>query len=248
MYLFLDFLLFSVGINFLLFLIAYLFQTDKITDISYSLTFIVIASYAFLQSDRSGVDLVLFALVLIWGLRLGSYLFIRIKRIGRDKRFDQIRINFISFFFFWLMQGLTCAIVMLPIILSSQQAGKSFSFSFLIGLIIALAGLLIESIADHQKYYFKNKNPDQFMQTGLWSIVQHPNYTGELFFWLGIFIASLPFVQWYFAIIGPIWISLILLGFSGVPILQRDWNKKYGKDRNFVNYRKATKKILPYIY
>ncbi|MBT8189359.1 MAG: DUF1295 domain-containing protein [Bacteroidia bacterium] len=243
-----GYLVFSIGFNLILFLLAYFFQTDKITDLSYSLTFAAISIYSFIQSERSLVDIIILLLVIIWAIRLGSYLFYRIHAIGRDKRFDQIRERFISFFLFWLMQGLTCFVVMIPAILINQATSKDSNMIVVIGVIIAISGLLLESVADQQKFKFKSLNPGKFMNSGVWSYLQHPNYTGELLFWWSIFIISLPFSSWYYSIIGPLWISLIIIRFSGISILQKKWSERYGNDPDFVAYSKKTYKLVPFIY
>lgn len=241
-------LLFSLGFNLILYVVAYFFQTDKLTDISYSLTFVILSSYSLSLSQLSILDIILFSLVLIWGLRLGSYLFYRIHQIGRDKRFDQIRENPISFLFFWVMQGLTCFIVLIPVILTHAQDDKNGVLLFYIGSALCIIGLIIESIADHQKFIFKKLHPDKYMSKGLWSFLQHPNYTGELLFWWGVFITSIPYTNWYISILGPLWISFIIIRFSGISILQKKWTTQYGAIPEFQKYQKATKKLIPFIY
>jgi len=239
---------FSIGFNLLLYAVAYFLQTDKITDISYCLTFVILSAFSLYHSERSTVDIILFIAVLIWGLRLGAYLFHRIHTIGRDQRFDKIRINPVSFLFFWIMQGLTCFIVLIPIILAHSNPEKEITFVFMLGLILAAFGFVIESIADHQKFKFKKSNPNKFMKDGLWGFLQHPNYTGELMFWWGLFIACIPFSIWYIAILGPLWISFIIIKFSGISILQKKWKVQYGSDSAFQNYQKETKKMIPFLY
>lgn len=243
----LGYLLFSVGVNLLLFLLAYLLRTDKLTDISYSLTFIAIASYSFLQSEQSTVDLVLTLMVIFWGIRLGSYLLYRIQHTGTDKRFDDIRGSFKSFFLFWLMQGLTCFIVMIPVIMAHQTLTKEVGREFLIGGVLAALGWLLEAIADAQKFSFKKQHPDSYMKSGVWAFLQHPNYTGELLFWWAIFLACLPFVPWL-AIVGPLWISFIILRFSGISLLQEKWQEKYGNDPDFITHQEKTWKLVPWVY
>jgi len=244
----LNYLGFSVGINLLMFVIAYIFQTDKITDISYSLTFIAIAAFGLFQSEQTFVDIIFFALVLIWGVRLGSYLMYRIHKIGKDDRFDHIRVNFVSFLFFWIMQGITCCIVLIPVILTYQAISKEANALFLLGIGVSIAGLIMEAIADQQKFKFKLQRPNVFMNKGLYKFLQHPNYAGELLFWWGIFLASLSYTSWYISIIGPVWISFIIIAFSGVRILQRNWKERYGADEAFQRYQKSTSKLIPGIY
>jgi steroid 5-alpha reductase family enzyme len=243
----LPFLLFSLGINFLMFLIAYALQTDKLTDISYSLTFMLIAGYSYWQSEQSMVDFALLFLVLIWGFRLGGYLLYRIQRIGRDKRFDDIRISFKSFFLFWLMQGLTCFIVMIPILMAHRADGKVGHWAFWVLGALALVGWAMEAIADAQKFNFKLREPNAFMDKGLYAYLQHPNYAGELLFWWSVSGACLLYAPWY-VLVGPLWISFIILRFSGISLLQQKWEEKYGENPAFQAYRERTWKLLPGIY
>lgn len=244
----LKILLFSVVLNLLMFLLAFVLKTDKLTDISYSITFIGIALYTYSLSEQSTVDRVLCALVLIWAIRLGSYLLYRIMHKGRDRRFDHIRERFLSFLGFWLMQGVTCAIVMIPAVVAQQMMGKSISVAFIICTMIALSALLIEAVADIQKYNFKKHHPDKHMRKGLWAVVQHPNYSGELLFWWTIFLISMLYSQNILNIVGPLWISYIIIDFSGINILQRTWKEKYAADDDFIAYQKRTKKLIPFIF
>lgn len=243
----LNYLLFSVGVNMLMFLVAYFRQTDKLTDISYSLTFIAMALYSFWRSEQSTVDTILMGLVLIWGLRLGGYLLYRIQRIGQDQRFDEIRISFKSFFLFWLMQGVTCFVVMVPVILAHRVEGKTQGWLLGVGIALALLGWLLEAVADAQKFSFKQQHPDTFMDRGVWAYVQHPNYAGELLFWWSIFLACIAFTPWY-AVVGPLWITFIITRFSGITLLQEKWEEKYGDDPAFRAYQERTWKLLPGVY
>ncbi|MTB51737.1 DUF1295 domain-containing protein [Lewinella sp. W8] len=242
-----PFLLFSLGANILMFLVAYVLQTDKLTDISYSLTFMLIGGYSFWQSEQTTVDLVLLLLVLIWGLRLGSYLLYRIQRIGSDQRFDDIRVSFKSFFLFWLMQGLTCFVVMVPVLLAHRTDGKTAQGLFWAFVALAVVGWVFEAVADAQKFRYKQRHPESFMDRGLWSFLQHPNYAGELLFWWSVGLASIVYAPWY-ALLGPLWISFIILRFSGISLLQEKWEEKYGDDPAFQAYRERTWKLLPGIY
>jgi steroid 5-alpha reductase family enzyme len=244
----LYFLTFSVALNLLIYFVAYLLQTDKLTDISYSASFLIIVLAAYYFSGRDDVDFIFLLLIILWAIRLGSYLFYRILKIGYDDRFDDIRSKPMSFLGFWIMQGLTCAIVSFSYILSMLSAPKEMGAVFIAGIIIAFFGLSFESIADYQKYKFKSKRPRSFMDRGLWKIIRHPNYTGELIFWWGVFIASTPYTNLVLSVLAPLWISLIIIKFSGIPILDKKWQKIYGGDQNFQKYRENSWRLIPYIY
>ena len=241
-------ILFSVAFNLLLYAFAYLLQTDKLTDISYTLTFVIINSVSFFYFDGQLLDAVLLGLVLIWAVRLGGYLLTRILKIGHDDRFTHIRINPWYFLGFWLMQGLTCAIVSFPIIAFHQLEQKEWNGIFLIGVSIAIMGLLLETLADYQKYQFKLQNPKQFMSIGLWKRVRHPNYTGELMFWWSVYLIAVSQGSNFLSIIGPIWLTLILVRFSGIPILERSWKKRYGEQKAFQEYWQRSYRLIPFLY
>ena len=240
----------SLGLNLSMYLIAYALQTDKITDISYSITFIVLAVWTFNISDKSIAALFTLVFILIWASRLGLYLLNRIKFMGRDERFDNIRNNKWSFLGFWFVQGISVFIISISFIPHMIEGHTVGLKGLIIGSALAGIGWIIEAIADHQKYQFKKSHPDKFMSKGIWAKIRHPNYLGEILFWLGISL-----IQWgsnstinLISFIGPLWISFILLKFSGIPILEKSWDKKYGMNSDFVEYKSRTYRLIPGIY
>src|SRR4030042_554206 len=114
MHLLLLLLIVSIGINILMFFPAYFLKTDKLTDISYAATYFILACFGFVVSEFSFYSFILWLMVCVWALRLGGYLLIRIRKIGKDSRFDDRRGKFWSFAQFWILQGVTVWIVMLP--------------------------------------------------------------------------------------------------------------------------------------
>ena len=242
----------SLGINFTMFLVAYILQTDKLTDISYSLTFALLSAFGFVfYSGKDMVDILALVLILVWAFRLGSYLFMRIHKIGRDKRFDNIRINFKSFFLFWLMQGLTVAIVLIPFMLLISDTEKPLDSIPVVCILISATGLILETIADQQKYRFKLNNANQFMNSGVWRFIRHPNYTGELMFWFGIGLLSAHYMNGSYILLslsGPIWISYIIIRFSGIPPLEKTWKDKYSDNSEFKEYWNKSWRLIPFIY
>lgn len=238
---------FSIVFNLFIYAVAYFLQTDKITDLSYSLTFASMTLVGYFYLGHDGLDLLICLLILVWALRLGTFLFVRIHKMGRDDRFDQIRINPVSFFGFWVMQGLTCAVLCIPVFVIYLSEG-GLSFYPYIGIAISLFGLVFETVADQQKFSFKQKFPNQFIQTGLWKHLRHPNYTGELLFWIGVFIISLPTAWWYLSILSPLWIAMILTKFSGIPPLEKKWKSRLENDEKFQAYWERSWSLFPYIY
>ena len=175
---------FAIQIGF--FLLAATFKTDKVTDLSYSLTFIILALLLlFTNQTFFTTQIIIALLIIIWGIRLAVYLFSRILKIGRDSRFDDIRDNFLKFAGFWTLQAVSVWIIMLPSTVAlSSETNPDVVWLAGLGLFVSCIGLIIETTADYQKYVFKNdpNNRGTWIQSGIWKYSRHPNYFGECSF------------------------------------------------------------------
>ncbi len=240
----------SLLIQLIFFIFAATFKTDKVTDLSYGLGFIALSFIYFLNSSFGLNQFLVTILIFIWGIRIATYLFKRILQTKTDSRFDNIRNNFMKFAGFWFLQAISIFVIMLPslIILISRE-NSSFSFLTAIGFIVWLVGITIEYFADKQKFGFKSnpKNKDKWVSIGLWKYSRHPNYFGEMLCWWGIFFISIPFLSyWYYlTIIGPIYITFLLLFVSGIPPLERKYDKKYSNNKDYQEYKKKTNILIP---
>ena len=239
-------------IHWLLFIPAYLFKTEKFFDLSGSLTYISVITYVLISSDNfknKFGSIILALLICIWAIRLGTFLFFRIKKAGEDKRFREIKISFTRFFMVWTLSGMwvsLCSLCALTAIASSD--GVITNDIFYIGLITFLIGLSIEIIADRQKTRFRKdpKNTDKFINQGLWSKSRHPNYVGEITLWTGVAIMSFSSLEgWQYAsLISPIFTYLLLVYVSGVPQLTESGQKKWGHLKNYQDYLKNTPTLI----
>lgn len=244
-------LLVSLGINLAIFLLASAFKTDKFTDFTYGLSFIILAFLLLFKNKTFFLyHVLLTTMVTIWAVRLISYLFIRIRKIKKDRRFDNIRGKPLQFLKFWFFQGLAVWVIMLPsIYILGIKEVKIINSVQLLGLMIWMFGLLIETISDWQKFIFKNnsQNKDLWVQSGLWKYSRHPNYFGEMLCWWGIFIFCLPLINGlsWLTIIGPIFITFILLYVSGIPPLEKRYNQKYAGNRDYQEYKMKTSILIP---
>jgi len=238
----------SLAIQVILFIPAFIFRTDKLTDFSYSLTFIVLTLFVLLTNNLSAGKIFLASMILIWALRLGIFLFIRITKIKRDKRFDGVRENFTKFAKFWILQGVAVWLILLPSIYFMTQDVQLTKLSYL-GILIWISGLIIEAISDSQKFSFSQnpKNKNNFISIGLWKYSRHPNYFGEMLCWIGIYlftISSLSTIQALISIISPLFIILILLFGTGVPKLEQSADSKFGKLKEYQEYKRRTSLVI----
>lgn len=231
---------------------GYTQQSDKATDLFYSLSFVALTSLLWYTKADNLMHHLLLGMILIWGIRLGSYLFKRIHAMGKDDRFDKMRKQFFRFAGFWGLQAGSVLILSIPIIIIYQKTNIDLGIVHILGIGIWALGLFIETVADQQKFAFRQNasNDGQFIQTGLWKQVQHPNYLGEILCWIGIFICATPSLEnWeWLAIISPIWIIFLLVFVSGIPFLRRASQKKYGALQSYQNYQKNTPLLIPFLY
>ncbi len=238
----------SLLIQIFFFIIAAINKTDKVTDLSYGLTFILITIFSFISSDQAPVHWLLLAMIAIWGVRLSGYLFIRIMKIKVDDRFNKIRNSVVEFGKFWLLQAISVWIIMLPAIVFFAQSSSLRVWSIL-GLVIWLTGLTIETTADIQKFQYKNnpKNKNRWTDVGLWKYSRHPNYFGEMMCWWGVFLFCLPTFNNYqfLTVVGPMFITFLLLFVSGVPPLEKRYLSKFGDNQDYQDYLKNTNLLVP---
>src|SRR3954467_3260089 len=130
-------------------------KTDVVTDLSYSLTFALLAIVLPFTGGRAAVQLVASLLVLVWAVRLGGYLFRRILRMKVDHRFDEMRDKPLRFARFWLLQAISVAVIMLPTadLLAHTDAPGCAPGAY-VGAAVWLVGLVVEAAADAQKSAF----------------------------------------------------------------------------------------------
>lgn len=243
----------ALGINIAMFVPAFIFKTDRFTDISYALSFIILAVMAFFNSTQDGAHAILLLAICAWALRLGGFLLFRIWRIKRDKRFDGMREKFGKFLGFWLLQGVSVFIILVSSLLIFNTPSVELGSFSLLGIAIFAVGLVLEAVADVQKYRFNAdpKNKGKWIASGVWSRSRHPNYLGEMCVWIGLYIFGwqiLDVPDKLIALISPVYIVGLLLFVSGVTLLEKAADKRWGKDKKYQDYKKNTPVLLPKIF
>jgi len=247
------------AIQIVAFIPAYSFQTEKFYDLTGSLTYLICLAYSFAagytQSQRRGLPLdrraiVATCFVAIWAIRLGFFLFTRVMQSKKDGRFDSIKPSFVRFFIAWNVQGIWVFLGCLPtFILNSTQAGSIFQWTDAVGGILFGVGFIGEIIADEQKKPF-NANPanrGKWINVGLWRYSRHPNYFFEWLLQFGLFVLCLAEFrdsQWI-AAISPVFVAFLLTFVSGVPLLEKRADEKWGGNPDYEMYKKRTSICIP---
>ncbi len=241
----------AFAINWLAFIPSALAQTDKFYDLTGAITYLSIIGVACVLSAPLDLRaIVIAAMVVIWSVRLGAFLFVRIgKSGGTDARFEAIKVNPLRFLIAWTLQAVWAIItVAAALVVISTQDRAPLDVFFWVGAVIWLAAFLIEVIADHQKSVFKANpaNAGKFISTGLWSWSQHPNYFGEIMLWTGTAIIAVPVLSgWSFLVFAsPLFITLLLTKISGINLLDKAAAKKWGDDPAYAAYRRQTSVLV----
>ena len=236
---------------------AFIFKTEKFYDLTGSLTYITAILFALYSTNTSqNLDLgslIIGLAIIMWAVRLGSFLFMRIHKDKKDGRFASIKTSFSQFFMTWTLQGMwvfICSSAALVAI--ANPTGVVINSIFILGAALFVLGFVVEVIADNQKTAFRSipENKDSFINEGLWARSRHPNYFGEITLWTGITVMGISTFEGmnYLAIFSPIFSYLLLVYVSGVRMLEYRGLKKWGHLDEYKDYKKNTPKLIPKIF
>ena len=238
-------------IQWIVFIPSYLNRTEKFYDLTGSLTYLTVLVIAVILTPTVDArSYLLFGLIAVWAVRLGSFLFLRIRAAGEDRRFREIKQSFGRFLLAWTLQGLWISFSLAAALAAITSTLRlDLDLFAILGAFIWLTGFLIEVIADRQKSSFnaKPENKGKFISTGLWSWSRHPNYFGEIVLWIGIAVIALPILrgwQWV-TLISPIFTFILLTRISGIPMLETRADEKWGGQPDYEAYKSGTSILIP---
>jgi steroid 5-alpha reductase family enzyme len=229
---------------------AWFFHSERFFDLIGSATYLTITIVALIAVPEVDTrSVVLGIMVCLWGLRLGAFLFARVQAAGHDVRFNLMKHDFTWFLMTWTIQGLWVVITSSAALTAITSTNKnSFGWIGIIGIIIWLSGFVIEIVADEQKRRFKlnPSNQHSFIDKGLWSWSQHPNYFGEIILWIGVTLVALPALSdWqYLSLISPVFVFFLLTRISGIPMLDSAARKRWGDNPDFQKYKETTPVLI----
>jgi len=236
----------SFVIQWIVFIPAFVFSSEKFFDLTGSLTYISLVMFAaYLVPEMTPRDYLIAGLVLVWAFRLGQFLFRRVLQAGEDRRFRTMKTDFLQFLMTWTLQGLWVSITLgAGLAAMTSESKVNLGVMAYIGLALWLLGFAIEVIADAQKTRFRAvpEHQDLFIQTGLWAWSRHPNYFGEILLWFGMALIAFPALQGgqYATLISPIFVFVLMTYISGVRMLEARADRKWGDDKTYQDYKART--------
>ena len=232
------------------FIPSYALKTDHYFDLIGSSSYIAtVITAAMLSPSLDMRGMIISGMIIIWAIRLGLFLFTRIKQDGKDVRLDVIKTKFIRFLNLWTLGGLWVLVTM-----GAGLAAITSTISLEIGIIgyigigLWIFGFMVEVMADSQKRQFRKdpNNKGRFISTGVWSWSQHPNYFGEITLWFGIALLAYPVLSGgqLATLISPVFVYLLLTKVSGINLLDNIAQERWGSDSEYLDYTRRTSKLI----
>lgn len=244
----------AFAINALAFVPSWRAHSERFYDLTGSATYLSVVALALGLGPADARSRLLAAVIGVWALRLGLFLFARIHASGRDPRFDAIKLDFARFLMAFMLQGLWVALTAGAALAAMTAAARApaLGLSDAIGFLIWLFGFGLEVVADRQKQVFRADpaHGDRFITTGLWARSRHPNYLGEIILWVGIAWVAFPTLEGFrFAtLVSPLFVYVLLTRISGIPLLESRARKRWGDDPAFRAYLERTPRLFPRLF
>lgn len=257
----------SVGVQWSMYVPSALLKTEKCYDLVGGSTFVLIAWLAKNVWSPTAANptlrqQVITWLITAWGSRLSLFLFSRILSSGVDRRFNGVRDNPKRFFVYWTIQALWIWMSLSPTLLMNSRSGEesgdsadSITIQDKIGWGIWALGFFFETVADLQKSSFRSNpaNDNKWIDSGLWSISRHPNYFGEILMWTGIYVSCTSVIKdlpsrILTGLASPAFITYLLTRVSGIPLLERMADKKWGNNPAYVAFKRRTAVLVPFLW
>ena len=194
------------------------------------------------------------ALFVAYGVRLSGFLLIReLKTISYKKTFQEVsgegkKMPFFVLFTIWVSVTVLYVAQVSPMLFRYDNAASDLVLP-IIGIVISILGLVLESVADNQKSAQKKVRPDMVATEGLYKLCRCPNYLGEIIFWTGVFIAGITAYQtvgqWITAVLA--YICIVYIMFNGAQRLEKRQMARYGENEEYNTYANKTPIIIPFL-
>lgn len=249
----------AIGLMLLLWLWSLSIRDVSFIDAFWAYGMVLLAAASFFLADGGHYDrkLLLLGLTALWGLRLGTHLILRWRKMGRDPRYELIlgrtiekkrwsfaKAALIKVFMF---QGPLLFIVSLPAQAGQWPMEPGLGLLAWLGAALALFGIGFETIGDAQLEAFRGNpaNKGKVLDTGLWRYTRHPNYFGDALTWWGIWlvVADIGWAPALASLIGPVFLTFTLTKWSGKALLEKGLHKTRP---DYAAYVQRTSGFIPW--
>ena len=194
------------------------------------------------------------ALFVAYGIRLSGFLLVReLKTASYKKTFQEVsgegkKMPFFVLFTIWVSVTVLYVAQVSPMLFRYDNGASDLVLP-LVGIVISILGLILESVADNQKSAQKKVRPDMVATQGLYKLCRCPNYLGEIIFWTGVFIAGITAYatvgQWITAILA--YVCIVYIMFNGAQRLEKRQMARYGENEEYNTYANKTPIIIPFL-
>jgi len=233
------------------FLVAVARRDNSLADVAWGSGFILLALLSLLLGPRPTPRAALAsALVGAWGARLAVHIAARNLGKGEDFRYAAWRRDWgrhwvwRSYVQVFLLQGVLLYVIALAVVRINLTTGPALGWLDLAGVVVWLVGFVFEAVGDWQLVRFTRDpaNRGKVMDRGLWRYSRHPNYFGEAMQWWGIWLLAAAVPGQWWTVVSPLAITWLLLGVSGVPMLERALEKRV---EGYREYQRRTSVFVP---
>ncbi|MCR5584834.1 MAG: DUF1295 domain-containing protein [Lachnospiraceae bacterium] len=208
---------------------------------------------AIVKGQFSGWYLTLCLLLMLYGFRLVIAFLLRDKRNtpSNKKLMDNFEKNVspTGLIFMWLFDSVVYYAIMSPVFYRlANEHTKNNGASMYIGIFIVAAGIVIEVVAEFQKFFQKRENPNLPAMKGLYRISRCPDYFGEILVWTGVCVTGIKTTagfQWLVVLFGYAYIIHMML--NGAKRIEMQHIRFYGRNKSYVDYANKTPVLFPFV-
>ena len=224
-----------------------------IVDIAWSYSFAATAiAYALLGDGAPVRRSMMAAMAVVWSLRLGTHLLIRIatKHPTEDGRYRQLRRDWGAGFDlkmagFFQLQAASVVFLSIPFLVACTNPDPAVEWIEWAASALWIVAISGEALADAQLSLFKRKTQNTGIEcdSGLWRYSRHPNYFFEWLIWVSFFLFGCASPWGYIGILSPTCILYLLLRVTGIPATEEQSLRSKGDA--YRAYQRATSAFVP---
>lgn len=249
-----KFLLCDIVATLIVYLGSCIFNNASIYDPYWSIAPMVMTPlFIYLTVGFHFYTILILVLIELWGLRLTLNWLHRFKGLSyQDWRYTHFQTKhpklwwLISLGGIHLLPTLVVFMAMLPVFsyINAFYKEVEINGTIVICICVSLLAIAIETIADVQMNSFKKRSTDAkaINRTGLWKKSRHPNYFGEILFWVSMFLFCISVASNMWVMVFSPLVVFLLFGVVSIPMMEK---RQLQNKPEYEKYKKETNLLLP---